>query len=105
MSPKQQAIIDHIKVNGSITKAQAVELVGGNIHHNAQHYVGQILARMIRRGMILRKERGVYIRNDGKVIKSRVKCEKIEPYPTPVYRCKYSTDKRTERCIICPLKS
>ena len=107
LSGKQQVIFDHIKAHGSITKAEAVELVGGNIYHNKGHYVGQTLKRMVDRGIIERESRGVYVRSNtdsnGKQTAPKPPCTFNGETDTPVYACQYTPRgrDRTEPCIVC----
>lgn len=49
-----------LQERGKLTLQDAVQLVGGDIYHNASAYVGLILKRMIVRGLIVRAGRGVY---------------------------------------------
>lgn len=61
MSKKQNTIIQAAKKNGGfITTNEAVKLVGWDYYHNAGKYVGEILARMVAGGKLLRAGRGKY---------------------------------------------
>ena len=60
LSPKQSAIIREFNDKDEFSLADAVKLVGGNIYHNRTKYVGEILARMIKRGLVVRVRKGFY---------------------------------------------
>lgn len=57
---KQQAIIDYIRTNGSITTKVANEMLKDFYYHNHEHYVSEILSRMVKAGKIYREKIGVY---------------------------------------------
>lgn len=59
-SAKQTAVLAYLKINGTITTAQAADLVGNNIYHNSHKHTGALLANMIKRGMIRRAKKGVF---------------------------------------------
>lgn len=59
-SQKQAAILARLSQHGEITLSKAVELVGGDIHTNERFHVGNILSRMVKRGMIERVKPGVF---------------------------------------------
>ena len=61
MTAYQSAILGYIRENGSITKKQAVALIGHAYFHNAAFHVGNVLTRMVRANMIQRKSQGVYV--------------------------------------------
>jgi hypothetical protein len=61
MTEKQKAIILSAHQNdGQITKAEAVQLIGGYYYHNADKYVGEVLARLVKTRVLNRIQRGVY---------------------------------------------
>jgi hypothetical protein len=60
MSPKQQRIMDALRVSETITLDTAVLLIGGNIYANAKFHVGNVLSNMVKRGMILRIKPGLF---------------------------------------------
>ena len=66
MTAYQAAILGYIRENGSITKKQAVALIGHAYFHNAAFHVGNVLTRMVRANMIQRKIQGVYIAFEAK---------------------------------------
>ncbi len=61
LSPKQRAVIQFVRESGSITVAQAVKLIGGNIYTNEAFHCGNVLRNMAKRGLLERSARGVYI--------------------------------------------
>ena len=61
LSPKQKAIIKLMQDNdGKTTKAEAVILLQSQYYCNAEKYVGDILSRMVRIGLIDRVKNGVF---------------------------------------------
>jgi hypothetical protein len=60
MKRKQKIIMQELNESGTITLARAVELVGGDIFINREKYVGQILSRMVRAGLLVRAKPGVF---------------------------------------------
>lgn len=58
-TPKQAAILKFLQEHPTMTKAQAVELIG-DYYYNADFHVGDTLSRMVARGMIIRVSKGVY---------------------------------------------
>jgi predicted transcriptional regulator of viral defense system len=57
---KQNAVMAFLRQHGQMTLSQAVELIGGDVYANQAFHVGNVLRRMIARGMIRRVKRGVY---------------------------------------------
>lgn len=60
LSRKQKAIVDYLRLNGTITTAQATELVGRNVYYNQAKHTGAVLSNMVKRGIIRRLRVGVY---------------------------------------------
>jgi hypothetical protein len=60
LSPKQSAIVQYLRKNGTITTAQATELVGGNVYHNAVKHTGALLGNMVKRRIIKRIKVGLF---------------------------------------------
>lgn len=60
LSDKQRKIFDYCKENGFITKATVNDMLAGQYYHNGKKYVGEILTRMLKQGLLIRKSRGVY---------------------------------------------
>lgn len=62
LSAKQAAILQALRSSDAdtITLAEAVRLVGGNLFANAEKHVGATLATMVRHGMIERVRPGVF---------------------------------------------
>lgn len=63
LSPKQSAITQYLRANGTITTAQATQLVGGNVYHNAAKHTGALLSNMVKRRLIQRVKVGVFSLN------------------------------------------
>lgn len=61
-SPKQRAIIAAVAAspNGTITLADAVALVGGDVYANADKHTGALLSNMAKRGILVRVMPGVF---------------------------------------------
>lgn len=60
-SKKQQKLLDFIRSGrGEITKKEAVQILERHYYANAEKYVGEILTRMVSRGILCRVKRGVY---------------------------------------------
>lgn len=59
LSTKQQAIIDHIRKHGQITKQEAIPLID-TYYHNSAFHVGNVLSNMVKQGYIRRVKRGVF---------------------------------------------
>jgi hypothetical protein len=61
LTPKQAAILRECKnLGGTITKKDAVRLIGDGYYHNAEKYVGEVLATMVKSGLIVRVKMGHY---------------------------------------------
>ena len=58
---KHQIILDALEESGRVTLAEAVELIGGDIHANKSFHVGNVLGNMVKRGMIQRGKPGVFL--------------------------------------------
>lgn len=57
----QSEIMRYIREHGKITKAQAVQLIGGKYYYNAPKHVGDVLSRMVKSGLLRRESRGIYV--------------------------------------------
>lgn len=64
MSPKQAILLTAFRKDIRLTLAQCVQLVGKNIYANREHYVREILNRMIERGWVIREKPGHYALNE-----------------------------------------
>lgn len=60
LSMKQNIILNEANKKGLITLSECVDLVGGDIYANKNKHVGQILSRMVKRGLIERVKNGLY---------------------------------------------
>lgn len=60
MSPKRKAIVEYLRLNGSITLAQATALVGGNVYANQRKHTGALLGVMVRVKILVRTGPGIY---------------------------------------------
>lgn len=61
MTPHQRLLVAFAaRNNHQITKEQAVTLLGDNYFHNAEKYVGEILARMVNSGILTRLKPGIF---------------------------------------------
>ncbi|HAR46319.1 MAG TPA: hypothetical protein DCS05_09175 [Nitrospiraceae bacterium] len=60
ISTKQAKILASFKTVPTLTLADAVRLIGGNIYCNAEKHVGATLSNMVRRGLIVRVKPGVF---------------------------------------------
>ena len=60
MSPKQNIVRDFLRMHHTITIKQAVELIGQDIYTNREFHIGNILRRMVKRGLLEKEKRGVY---------------------------------------------
>jgi len=63
ISSKQLRILQYLADKPEITLQKAVELIGGNIYHNAPKYVGETLARMVKERLLVRVSKGVYAKS------------------------------------------
>jgi predicted transcriptional regulator of viral defense system len=59
-SPKQSVILAALRQRERLTLSEAVELIGGDIYTNQAFHVGNILSRMVKRGMIRRIKPGLF---------------------------------------------
>lgn len=57
---RQHTILEAFRNKDCFTKAEAVDLIGIYYYCNAHKYVGDVLARMVKRRLIERIKRGVY---------------------------------------------
>jgi len=58
---RQQAIIIECKLNGgTITTAECNDLLKGEYYCNHEHYVSEILSRMVKSNILIRTSRGAY---------------------------------------------
>lgn len=60
LSRKQKAIVQYLIAHGTITTAQATELVGKNVFYNQAKHTGAVLSNMVKRGILRRLRIGVY---------------------------------------------
>lgn len=60
LSVKQRIIVDALKTVDTITLAEAVELIGGDIYSNKKFHVGNVLGNMVKQGLIQRLTNGVF---------------------------------------------
>lgn len=60
ISPKRHVILQRLRSQPSITLAEAVELIGGNIYANKNFHVGNVLSAMVKAGLIKRVKRGTF---------------------------------------------
>ena len=60
-SQKQKAILEYL-VDGSKTKAQIVNRFKTWQYRNQNKHIGEILSRMVKQGLIIRIEKGIYAR-------------------------------------------
>jgi len=60
LSAKQKKVLAFCHQNdGKITKKQAMELID-DTHCNGEKYVGEVLSRMVKAGLLTREKRGQY---------------------------------------------
>jgi len=60
-SPKQAAILRECKnLGGTITKKDAVRLIGQDYYSHAEKYVGDVLSRMVDAGFLVRVKPGTF---------------------------------------------
>lgn len=60
-SPKQQILLTYAREHdGKITKSEANDLLRRYYYHNHDHYVSEILSRMIKSGLLIRESKGHY---------------------------------------------
>ncbi len=60
MTNKQNILIAHCKANGSIKTSEANELLKSFHYCNRAHYVSEILSRMVKSGVLVRKKIDTY---------------------------------------------
>lgn len=60
LSPKQAVVMSALKKKGTLTLTEAVDLIGGNVYTNRRFHVGNVLSRMVERGMIVRVKPGLF---------------------------------------------
>ncbi len=58
---KRLLLINHCKQEGQITTAEANDLLKRFYYHNHQHYVSEILTRLVKSGVFQRVKNGLYI--------------------------------------------
>lgn len=56
----QRKVIALLKKQGTLTTEQAVKIFGRHIYRNAYDHIGRRLARMVKRGLIVRLKSGVF---------------------------------------------
>jgi hypothetical protein len=59
-TPKPQAILEYLRDHETITKKEAVVLIGGSYYCNAAFHVGNVLSRMVKSRLIARIKPGLY---------------------------------------------
>ena len=61
LSEKQKQIVEKAnEQGGTITKKEAVELIGNNYFINADKHTGDVLSRMVTRKILIRVKPGVF---------------------------------------------
>jgi len=60
MTDKQKIVFEYVRENGIITNDKADKLIGGTYYHNSRKYVGEVLSRMVKSGLLLRVKKGIY---------------------------------------------
>lgn len=61
MTENQETILNYTKANGgSITKKEAIDLIGDRYYFNADKYVGEVLSRMVKAQFLIRIKPGVF---------------------------------------------
>lgn len=66
LSTKQRTVLAFIQQHGSITKKEAVIMIGGSYYHNKEKYVGEVLSRMVNSGILKRVKKGLFEIGDKK---------------------------------------
>lgn len=69
---KQQAILDNVRQNGSITSKRANEMLAGYYYRNGEKYVGEILSRMVKSGKLVRIKPGLFELGSGRSAQSDI---------------------------------
>lgn len=74
LSSKQQEVINYARNNGNeITKKEAVQLLAHYYYTNADHYVGEILSRLVKTNHLRRLSPGKFKLSSGSVeIKNQI---------------------------------
>ena len=74
ISDKQKIILEFIKKSkdATITKKEAVELIGGCYYTNESKHTGDVLSRMVNRGLLKRIKNGVFKVGDLKTQKETI---------------------------------
>lgn len=109
MSPKQEKIMAFFRQAEGIvlTTKQAVELIGGDIYHNAAKHVGNVLSNMVCKGWIERAGKGRFIRPADRQETLSEMSRVIVASPCKTSRetghigCRWSGAWRPQRCIAC----
>ena len=57
---KKNILLGYAHQHGKITTEEANNLLAHFYYHNHQHYVSEILGRMVRSGELIREKRGHY---------------------------------------------
>lgn len=57
---KQKALIDRCRQDGQITTKLACQMLAGYYYSNHEHYVSELLTRMVKSGKLVRVKVGVY---------------------------------------------
>jgi len=57
---KQKAILDYVSEHGSISTKIANQMLAAFYYNNHEHYVSEILTKMVRAGKLIRVSLGVY---------------------------------------------
>jgi predicted HTH transcriptional regulator len=60
LNKEQREVIRLLKERGTLTIAEAVKIFGRHIYCNATDHIGRRLARMVKRGLIVRLKPGVF---------------------------------------------
>jgi len=75
-SQKQTAILRYI-ADGEKTKKQIVNRFGAWHYRNSNKYIGEILTRMVRKGLLVRVEKGLYKRKHFERVEAENEREQI----------------------------
>jgi uncharacterized membrane protein len=60
MNADQREVVKLLKERGTLTTVEAVKIFGRHIYTNAEKHIGTRLARMVKRGIIVRVKPGVF---------------------------------------------
>ena len=64
MTDKRKILLDHANANGGqITTQEANNLLKHRYYHNHEHYVSDILSRLVKSGVLIREKKGHYVIN------------------------------------------